>query len=306
MPLSVNYIYEFCQTLILKNQSVGIDNKQFQYHWDVNSFAFQNDLLGPFQAKNNGKTGMNTGLIEDETILQKLSPFTKPLSITIVSGNAPKPTDFIYRLALRVNGVDCYKINHGQIANVNADVIDPPSITDNRFYFVEYLGYYYILPHILPVSGITTADLDYISTPNKIRWAYTYDANNRKIYSASGLTGLDVIYGGVGYTTPTIAFSAPATGGVQATGTLTVVGGVITAVVMTNIGQGYAGLTPTFTITGSSTTPAAFGEPLVSVDSMWDDISQMEITKRMLKTLGVSIHDRDFENFGQSVIQTAN
>jgi hypothetical protein len=32
----------------------------------------------------------------------------------------------------------------------------------------------------------------------------------------------------------------------------------------------------------------------------------MEITKRMLKTLGVTFKDADFANFGQSVITTGN
>lgn len=304
MSLSVDYLFNFCKILIRKNQSVGIDSVEFGLHWNAASLSFLNDLLGPFQAKNNGKTGINTGLIEDETIFQKLSPFTKPASISIVSGNVTKPIDFQYRLAFRINGRDAYKINHGQIANVIADTIDPPSVTDNTYYFVEYGNTYYLLPHTLPTTGITTADLDYIATPQNALWAYTYDTNNRKVYNASGITGLDVIYGGIGYATPTIAFSAPAAGGVQATATLIVVAGVITAVVMTNIGNGYAGLTPTFTITGSSTTPANFGSPLVSVSPLWDDLSSMEITKRMLTTLGVSLHDKDFENFGRAVITT--
>ena len=148
---------------------------------------------------------------------------------------------------------------------------------------------------------VTTFDLDYISTPANVVWAYTFDTNGRQVYNSFGITGLNVIYGGVGYDTPTITFSAPAAGGVQATGTLTVVGGVITGVVMTNIGYGYAGLTPTFTITGSTTTPATFGSPIVSVDPQWDDSSCIEISKRALTSLGVLYKDADFENFGKSV-----
>lgn len=301
MAWNVDQIYSLLKFLIRKNQAGGLTSDNFFYSWNSEQKAYMSDLLGKWQNRNNGKTGLNTGLIEDETILQKLSIFTKPATLTIAAGKSSKPSDFIYRLAMRINDKDCYKINHNQIATVKDSVIDAPSITTDTYYFVEYEGYYLFLP-----TAVTSAALDYIAVPNDIRWAYTYDANSRQVYSASGLTGLPVIFGGVGYTTPTITFSAPATGGVQATATLTVVGGVITAVVMTNIGNGYAGLTPTFTITGSSTTPATFGSPLVSVQPQWSDLDVVEISKRSLKSLGISFKDSDFINYGQSAISSGD
>lgn len=299
MSLSVDYLYDFSLKLIKKNQAGGLTSNEFEKFWNDAQSTYQDDMLGRFQARSNGKTGLNTGLIEDETIMQKLSAFIKPAPLIIASGTSNKPTDFIYRLALRINGKDCFKINHNQIATVNDNVIDAPSVTTNTYYFVEYQGYYLFLP-----NTVTAANLDYIGTPNDIVWAYTFDSVGRQIYSASGLTGLPVIFGGVGYTIPTITWSAPATGGVQATGTLTVVSGVITAYVPTNIGEGYAGLIPTFTITGSNTTPANFGNPVVSVQPQWDNNSCREITKRMLTVIGVSFKDKDFEGFGKSVQDT--
>ena len=304
MSLSVDYIYKFCLNLIRKNQSGGVDDIEFATFWHDKQLEYQADMLGRFQARNNGKTGTNTGLIQDETIMQKLSPFIIPGELNIISGKVAKPNDFIYRLAFRINGKDAYKIDHNQISKVNDDSIDPPSIVDNSFYFVEYEKYYSLLPNTLPTTNITIAEVDYISVPKKIVWGYIFDADGRQVYSRSGLTGLDVVYGGVGYTTPTITFSAPATGGVQATGTLTVVSGIITEVVITNVGEGYAGLTPTFTITGSNTTPANFGEPIVSVDPLWDETSCIEITKRMLTDIGISFKDNDFIGFGKSVTAT--
>lgn len=183
MTLSVDYNYKYLLDLMLKNQNGGLGNEQFERYWNAEQNAYQADLLGRWQARSNGKTGVNTGLIENETILQKLAPFTYPGSLTIASGNADKPTDFVYRLAMRINGVDCYKINHNQIATVNDSVIDPPSITDDRFYFVEYEDYYYILPHTLPTQTITTVSLDYIRTPPDIIWGFTYDAEERQVYN---------------------------------------------------------------------------------------------------------------------------
>lgn len=229
MALSVDYIYKFMNDLINKNQAGGIGNEKFERLWNGEQNAYQNDLLGPFQARNNTKTGLNTGLIENETILQKLSPFIKPISISIVSGNVSKPDDFAFRLAFRINGKDVYKINYNQIATVNASVIDPPSIPNDRYYFVEYEGYYYVLPHTLPSVAITAADLDYVSSPPNIRWGFTYDSEGRQIYNAG-----------------------------------------------------------------------------TSVQPIWDNISCMEITKRVLKSAGVTFKDKDFENFGNSVIQTAD
>ena len=215
MALSVDYLYNFCLKLIRKNQAGGLASKDFEFQWNDAQSTYLDDLLGRFQARNNGKEGVNTGLILDETILQKLSPFTTTESISIVGGNVTKPTDFIYRLGFRINGEDGYKINHGQIATVNNNVIDPPSITSNKYFFVEYEDYYYVLPH---------TDLDYITVPKNIVWGYYFNSSDRQVYN-----------------------------------------------------------------------------PGTSVQPQWDSSSCREITKRMLKNLGVSYKDADFAQFGQSV-----
>jgi len=184
MTLTVDYNYKYVLDLMLKNQNGGLSNEQFERYWNAEQNAYQGDLLGRWQSRNNGKTGTNTGLIEDETILQKLAPFTTPGVINIISGNVEKPSNFRYRLAFRINGTDCYKINHGQIATVNTDIIDPPSILNNQFYFVEYEGYYYVLPHTLPTSSITTAELDYIKAPPDIKWGFNYNDEDEQIYDS--------------------------------------------------------------------------------------------------------------------------
>lgn len=229
MALSVDYIYKFLLDLMLKNQAGGLGNEQFERYWNGEQGAYQDDLLGHFQARNNGKTGMNTGLIQDETVMQKLAPFTKPVDLSIVSGVVDKPSDFVYRLAFRINGKDCYKINHNQIYTVNDSVIDPPSIAANTFYFVEYEKKYSILPATLPTVAITTAQLDYITTPPNIKWGFTYTDEGQQVYELG-----------------------------------------------------------------------------TSVQPLWDNNSCREITKRVLKTIGVSFKDNDFSNFGNSVINTGD
>lgn len=224
MATSVDYLYKYVKRLIRKNQEGGLGSIDFQLMWNGESRSYMDDLLGRWESRSNGKTGMNTGLIEDETILQKLSPFINLGVLDILSGVANKPDDFIYRLAMRINNKDVYKINHNQIATVNDNVIDPPAVTTDTYYFVEYNGYYSFLP-----DTVTEAELDYIKTPDNIVWGYTFDSIGRQVYNKG-----------------------------------------------------------------------------LSVQPQWDNSSCIEITKRMLKSLGVSFKDADFANFGQSVITTGN
>lgn len=280
--------------LARKNQS-GTNVKDCIDSWNIEQASLHADLLGRWQNGGNSKTGANTGLIQNETILTQLAPFTNPATIAIASGQVPKPALFAYTLDLRINGKKVFPITHDQIDSVNDSVIDPPSVTDSKYYYTEYLSYYYLLPQ--SVTG--NADLDYIANCADIFWAYTLDGNNRQVYNPSGITGTNVIYGGAGYTTPTIAFSAPAAGGVQATGTLSVFFGAIVGVVMTNPGQGYAGLTPTYTITGGSSATAILATPTVSVQPQWLQNEIVLITKRALTNLGISFRDNDFLNAGR-------
>ena len=178
MALTVDYIYKFTLRLMKKNQAGGLKSTDFDINWNDAQGSYQDDLLGRFQAAAKSKTGLNTGLIEDETILQKLDPFTTPTTLDITTGIATKPSNLIFRLAMRINGYDVYKIRHNQIATVTASVIDPPSITDNTYYFVEYLDYYSYFP-----DTVTEVDLDYIATPVDVKWGYTYDGNGRQVYN---------------------------------------------------------------------------------------------------------------------------
>ena len=182
--LSVNLILSELKFLLRQNQSGGISTTDFFNAWNIEQNAFHSDLLGKWQARSNGKSGANTGLIMNETIMTQLAPFIIEGSVTISSGQATKPNDFIYGLARRieVSNVEYLvtKINHGQIYYVNNDVIDPPSITDGTYYIVEYEDYYKVLP------SAATGDLllDYVAHPENVSWGFTYDSDNRKVYNA--------------------------------------------------------------------------------------------------------------------------
>lgn len=181
---SVDNIYKLFKFLMRQNQSGSISTTDFFNAWNTEQNAYFSDELGKWQNRNNGKSGNNTGLIMNETIMTDLAAFTIPGSVTIASGVATKPSDFIYGLARRLDDGTSEnlvtKINHGQIWYVNNDVIDPPSVTDGTYYIIEYEDYYKVLP------DTATGDLllDYIAQPVDVIWGYTWDAQNRKVYNA--------------------------------------------------------------------------------------------------------------------------
>lgn len=181
---NVNRIYNLFKFLLRQNQSGSISVDDFFNAWNVEQNAYHSDELGKWEKMNNNKTGANTGLIMNERIMTDISPFTIPGSVTISLGVATKPTDFIYGLARRLslNGDEFLvtKINHGQKWYVNNDVIDPPSITDGTYYIVEYEDYY----EVIPSSATGNLLLDYIAQPEDIKWGFTWDADNRKVYNA--------------------------------------------------------------------------------------------------------------------------
>ena len=84
MGWSVNDILSLTKFLLRKNQSGSISAKDLFYAWNSEQTSFFQDLSGRWQARNNGKSGINTGLIENETITTKLTPFTKKDSLDII------------------------------------------------------------------------------------------------------------------------------------------------------------------------------------------------------------------------------
>lgn len=178
MAWNVDQVYGFLRFLIRKNQSGSISATEFFYTWNAEQYAYHDDLVGKWQNRNNTKEGMNTGLIQNEVIMTKLAPFTIPVTISIAAGKATKPTDLIYTLALRINDTKVFKITHDQKWAVLDDVIDPPSITDDSYYYLEYEDYYSFLP-----SAATSVDLDYVASCTDVVWGFTL-SGGRQVYDS--------------------------------------------------------------------------------------------------------------------------
>ena len=186
MAWSVNDIYRFTRFLTNKNQSGGISSDDLFFMWNSEQSAYQEDILGHWESGSNGKSGVNTGLILNQTDKQKLAIFTIATTLTISSGAVTKPSDFIYEMALRMNatggtaGSRISKPNPSQLYAVNGSVIDAPSVANDLYYATEYEDYYSLLPS--SVAG--TVSLDYVAACRDIKWAFTFDANNRQVYNA--------------------------------------------------------------------------------------------------------------------------
>lgn len=148
------------------------------YSWNAEQTAYFKDLYGRWQRNNNTKAGGNTGLIQNEPILTELTPFTLNTSLTVTAGIATKPALFAYELGLRINNHSVDKINHAQIGFVVNNVIDPPSIADNNYFVVEYTNTYKVFP-----AAATPLELDYLSQPVDIVWAFTL-VDGRQVYNA--------------------------------------------------------------------------------------------------------------------------
>src|SRR6478735_958738 len=99
MALTTDYLYQYTLNLIRKNQAGALGSVEWARHWNDAQSAYMDDMLGRFQGRTNGKAGINTGLIENQTILQKLSPFKKNTTFVFASGKGKKPYGFVNDLA---------------------------------------------------------------------------------------------------------------------------------------------------------------------------------------------------------------
>lgn len=224
---SVDDIYQFSNQLINKAQMQTYEPDALFYIWNSEQRAYYLDLLGRWQRNSNGKNGANTGLIENNVILEKLSSFMVKYYPTLaVDGIFPDPDNIIQFLAVRVNGFQCKEIRHDQIAFINNSVIDGPSVADNRYYYVRAGRIITIYPTTVS-SGV---EEDVLIDCVDIKWAFIDDP----------VTGLPVY------------------------------------------------------------------DPGNSVQPQWNNFDIQEITARTMKKLGVHFSDRDFQNYGASVINTGN
>jgi hypothetical protein len=177
MAWDVNHLYGYLLFLTDKNQESTISPSDFFYVWNSEQSSYHRDLLGRWQNRNNTKTGQNTGLIQDATYLIDLAPFTLKTTLTVTAGYAAFPSDYAYHGALTINEQPVFHFNKDTRTAIIASVIDPPSLTDQNYYYTEFNNGYEFLP-----STITSAVLDYIAFPIDVVWGFVPDSNGQEVY----------------------------------------------------------------------------------------------------------------------------
>lgn len=295
--MSVDFYYSLMSYIFSKNKQQGFfSGSDFNLVINQSQQSVLSYLLRNFPKYQPNHPQQNVELGNNELVRQTLTPFIKEDTLTIVSGLSDYPIDFEQVDAMYTSSMKRIRyVQQHYLPSYLESVIDP--INTNPIYLIKQDGFQFY-----PVNGtlLPSAILSYVSTPPPIVWAYQLDANQRPVYT-TGIQGVPVIKGGSGYSAATVAFSAPPAGGIQATGTVTIVGGVITAIVMTNNGAGYNNTSPTVTLTGTGGTGALLGSPIVSQDPLWYQVDMFEVISRALRMVGVSLDANGVSNYANQI-----
>lgn len=293
--MDINSIYKLTQFIVNKNQQGYVSPDQFNSVMNQAQKSYVSYILGSFQSYTPGRPVARVELGQNSVVRQRLVPIITSTTLTVDgTGFSLYPSDYLQTDALRTVS-DFQRIRFVQQDSLYSyynSTIDP--VGSNPIYLLEQTGF-----RFYPVT-LGTARLSYIKNPPNMIWAYRTDSNSRPTYS-TGIQGVDVINGGSGYSAATITFSAPPAGGVTATGTVLITGGVITKIIMTNNGSGYNNTLPTMTFTGTGGAGATFSSPIVSQDPVWDNASIFEIISRGLALIGVNLQSAAISQFAEQI-----
>jgi hypothetical protein len=240
------------------------------------------------------------GTLKVSTSLGKFK--STPTALTIDNtGHAPKPSDIYY--------ID--SISHvvtGGTLPTPIKRVEEQDLADNLFSYyempTELFPIYVEYPTYIQFYPITlaTASLNYLKAPTAILWASTLNG---------GIASTNTLVGGSGYTNGVYA-NVNFTGGTgnSAMGTITVVGGIVTSVSVSNAGFGYkVGDTLSASIaggTGFSVKVASISnarevyDSVNSVDPQWQPTDIDEIVYMALSDIGINLKDNETEQFANA------
>lgn len=292
--MNINDVYTLVQYITNKNQQGYVTPSQFNTVINQAQKSYVSYLLGSFQSYTPGRPVARVELGQNSVIRQRLSPIIIQASLSIDgTGFSPYPTNYLQTDAVRTTDFQRVRfVQQDSLYSYYNSTIDP--VSSNPIYLLESAGF-----RFYPTT-LANAVLSYVKNPPDMSWAYKKDSNSRPIYT-TGIQGANVITGGSGYSSATVTFSAPPSGGIQATGTVTIVGGVITGIVMTNYGTGYNNTSPTMTFTGVGGTGATFSSPIVSTDPVWDVATIFDIIQRALSIIGVNLQSQAISQFAEQI-----
>ncbi len=216
---------------------------------------------------------------------------------------------FIGLMKVDVNG-NIYNIDQ----YLNSEIVDAlkstlyPVTTDNQVFVFE--GDTMQLYPRTQLPAQYKAEIQYIAMPQDVVFKYTTAGNSLTILPQSQIKQININYGGLYATTPTIAISAPVDAdgnavpnGVTATATCTLTAGVITSVTITNPGYGYQYAPEVRIIGGTPTTPGVL-QAIPALDPQFDQVYWIELVARSLPYIGVNLSAQEVQALAVQQLQS--
>jgi len=165
MAWTVDDIYRFSKELINKAQRGEYTPDAFYLFWNAEQRSYMDECLGTIKE---AKQTRNAGVIMNSPIIAALQPFIKKVTLSINSGVGLYPSDFRTELALRINSFEVIYLPHEKNASVSNSVIDPPSVSENKYFYSIYNTGLSFLP-----ATVSSAILDYVADCADVVWGYT-------------------------------------------------------------------------------------------------------------------------------------
>lgn len=294
--MNVDELYQLVLYILAKNQYQGyFSYEDFNRVINQAQTSYLEYLLGSLQQYQYNRPQPKVALGLNGEVRQRVTPFLVKDTLNLTLGYVDYPEDYEMVDSMMTTDFKAIRyIQQNYLSHVYNSAIEP--IADYPIYLMEKNGFQFY-PTNLEVANIT-----YVSTPNKIVWAYQLDSNQRPEYT-TGIQGVPVIKGGSGYTSATIVFDPPPNGGITATATVTINSGVVTEIVMTNNGTGYNNTVPVYTFTGVGGVGCELGTPITSQDPKWYSIDILNIVSRALRIVSTSLEDVSVTQYANEIKQ---
>jgi hypothetical protein len=293
--MTIDEVYQIVLYATAKNKSQGyVSPQDFNNTINQAQKSYVSYILGSFQSYTPGRPISRVEFGQNTTIRTRLTPIIHWSDLTVISnGYSAYPEDYLQVDAMLTSDYKRIRIvQQDSLYSYYNSVIDP--IATNPIYILENTNFRFF------PNNIGTVKLSYVANPPDMVWGYSLNNDGIPIYT-TGIQEVNVITQGSGYSSATVTFSPPDTGGVQATGTVFLVGGKVVGITITNPGSGYTGTTPTMTFTGVGGTGATFSAPIISVNPVWDDATMLEIIVRALAIIGVNLQLNTVEQYSMNI-----
>lgn len=179
--MTVDEVYVLMLYAISKNKQQGyLSPTDFNTTINQASKSYADYLLGEVQQYQPGRSGARVEWGQNQTVRTRLTPIIYGYHLNIdTTGFSPYPNDYLQVDAMwSIYGIDRIRfVPQDKHFFVYGSVIDPYRL--NPYYLIEDLGF-----RFYPQS-YGDAWLSYVRNPPLIIWGYTFDGNNRPVYSAA-------------------------------------------------------------------------------------------------------------------------